>query len=121
MNQFIGSGSLASELLVLLIDGVEEEAVVQGTVSGGVAINDVLAHIMQDDAPFGGVGDSGTGSYHGYEGFINFSHSKTVFSQTPYEFPLKITRPPYGAGIRRFLDIMIRIKWERDKQPLLKV
>ena len=65
-------------------------------------------HKQIDDAPFGGVGDSGTGSYHGYEGFINFSHSKTVFSQTPYEFPLKITRPPYGAGIRRFLDIMIR-------------
>ena len=65
-------------------------------------------HGTVDDAPFGGVGDSGTGSYHGYEGFINFSHSKTVFSQTPYEFPLKITRPPYGAGIRRFLDIMIR-------------
>tara|TARA_Y100001970_G_C14218427_1_gene851073 strand:- start:8 stop:1462 length:1455 start_codon:yes stop_codon:yes gene_type:complete len=86
----------------------EAAAVVQGTVSGGVAINDVIAHIMQDDAPFGGVGDSGTGSYHGYEGFINFSHSKTVFTQTPYEFPLKITRPPYGTGIRRFLEIMIR-------------
>ena len=56
----------------------EENKVINSTTSGGVTVNDVITHIMQDDAPFGGVGPSGTGAYHGREGFINFSHAKTV-------------------------------------------
>jgi len=52
-------------------DRNEENRVINSTTSGGVAVNDVITHIMQEDAPFGGVGPSGTGSYHGKEGFIN--------------------------------------------------
>lgn len=89
-------------------DREEENKVVNRTTSGGVAVNDVITHIMQDDAPFGGVGPSGTGAYHGKEGFINFSHAKTVFRQTPFEFAAGMLRPPYGDKIRKVLDGMIK-------------
>lgn len=48
------------------------------THSGGLAVNDTLLHVAADDAPFGGIGDSGVGHYHGIEGFKTFSHAKTV-------------------------------------------
>lgn len=89
-------------------DRQEENRVVNRTTSGGVAVNDVITHIMQDDAPFGGVGPSGTGAYHGREGFVNFSHAKTVFRQTPFEFAAGMLRPPYGDKIRKVLDGMIK-------------
>lgn len=52
--------------------------VINNTHSGGVAINDTIMHVAADDAPFGGVGNSGIGHYHGYEGFLTFSKAKTV-------------------------------------------
>ncbi|MFV0488393.1 MAG: aldehyde dehydrogenase family protein, partial [Vibrio fluvialis] len=60
--------------------------VLKRTHSGGVAINDTLLHVAADDAPFGGLGESGMGHYHGLEGFQTFSHAKTVlhsFSKLP--------------------------------------
>ena len=89
-------------------DPAEENKVVNSTTSGGVSVNDVITHIMQDDAPFGGVGPSGMGSYHGREGFVNFSHAKTIFRQTPFEFAAGMLRPPYGNKIRKVLDGMIK-------------
>jgi len=56
----------------------EADYVLANTHSGGVSINDTLKHLAQDDMPFGGVGDSGMGHYHGKEGFITFSHAKSV-------------------------------------------
>ena len=91
-------------------DADEENRVVKSTTSGGVSVNDVLTHIMQDDAPFGGVGPSGMGSYHGYEGFVNFSHAKTVFRQTPFEFAAGMLRPPYGDKARKLINGMIKNK-----------
>ncbi len=89
-------------------DSTEENKVVNSTTSGGVAVNDVITHIMQDDAPFGGVGPSGTGAYHGLEGFINFSHAKTVFRQTSFEFAAGIMRPPYGDKIRNVMASIVK-------------
>ena len=89
-------------------DNVEEKKVVNSTTSGGVAVNDVITHIMQDDAPFGGVGPSGTGAYHGFEGFLNFSHTKTVFRQSPFELVAGVMRPPYGKKIRKMLTSIIK-------------
>ncbi len=89
-------------------DKAEENKVVTRTTSGGVSVNDVLSHIQQDDAPFGGVGPSGTGSYHGWEGFVNFSHAKTVFRQTPVEFLAGILRPPYNDKLIKMLGTMIK-------------
>ena len=86
----------------------EEDKVINSTTSGGVTVNDVITHIMQDDAPFGGVGPSGTGAYHGREGFINFSHAKTVFRQSPFEFAAGALRPPYGEKTRKMLAGIIK-------------
>ena len=58
--------------------GAEQQHVLRQTHAGGVTINDCLTHIAQDDMPFGGVGDSGIGAYHGKEGFLSLSHGKSV-------------------------------------------
>tara|TARA_Y100000590_G_scaffold417127_1_gene516547 strand:+ start:244 stop:444 length:201 start_codon:yes stop_codon:yes gene_type:complete len=52
--------------------------ILENTHSGGVSINDTVMHVAADDAPFGGVGHSGMGHYHGHEGFLTFSKAKTV-------------------------------------------
>ena len=86
-------------------DAAEQESVVSGTTAGGVTVNDVIFHVAQEDLPFGGVGPSGMGSYHGLDGFREFSHRKAVFSQIKKDIgPLQMMRPPYGAGIRKYLD-----------------
>lgn len=74
---------------------------------GGMVVNDLLAHILQDDLPFGGVGDSGMGCYHGYDGFKNFSHGKAVYTQSKLD-PLKILRPPYSGFVESYIDKQIK-------------
>ena len=59
-------------------DKDEADYVLENSHSGGVSVNDTLKHLAQDDMPFGGIGDSGMGHYHGKEGFITFSHAKAV-------------------------------------------
>ena len=86
-------------------DAAEREAVLSRTTAGGVTVNDVVMHVVQEDLPFGGVGPSGMGSYHGVDGFREFSHRKAVFSQIKNDIgPLKMLRPPYGPAIRKYLD-----------------
>ncbi len=78
-------------------DKAEENAVLDRTTSGGVCFNDVISHIMQDDMPFGGIGPAGMGHYHGKEGFIEFSHVKSVYRQTGIDVHgIAGMRPPYG-------------------------
>ena len=90
-------------------DAAEREKVLGGTTSGGVTVNDVVFHVAQEDLPFGGVGPSGMGSYHGYDGFKEFSHRKAVYSQLKKDIgPLVQMRPPYGAGFRKYLDGAIK-------------
>ena len=77
-------------------DKTEEEKVLARTTSGGVTVNDVIMHVAQDDLPFGGVGPSGMGCYHGLEGFKNFSHAKSIYSQSKLASKLaSAMRPPY--------------------------
>lgn len=78
------------------------------TVSGGVTINDTLWHLAQEDQPFGGVGPSGCGAYHGEWGFRTFSKEKPVFYR-PALSGLPLLRPPYGAGFERVLALLRRI------------
>jgi coniferyl-aldehyde dehydrogenase len=90
-------------------DAAEQEKVLTGTTSGGVTVNDVVFHVAQEDLPFGGVGPSGMGSYHGLDGFKEFSHRKAVYSQLKKDIgPLVQMRPPYGPGIRKYLDGAIK-------------
>lgn len=77
-------------------DSTQERKVLDRTTSGGVTVNDVIMHVTQEDLPFGGVGPSGMGSYHGYDGFKNFSHTKAIFSQSKTVSKLAAAiRPPY--------------------------
>ncbi|MDP3759464.1 MAG: coniferyl aldehyde dehydrogenase [Ramlibacter sp.] len=76
-------------------DRGNRERVLRETVSGGVTVNDVLLHIAQENLPFGGVGDSGSGAYHGEYGFRIFSKEKPVFEQSRLAGTW-LLRPPYG-------------------------
>ncbi len=77
-------------------DSAEEREVLTRTTSGGVTVNDVIMHIAQEDLPFGGVGPSGMGSYHGFDGFKNFSHAKAIYTQSSTVSKLAAAmRPPY--------------------------
>jgi coniferyl-aldehyde dehydrogenase len=83
-------------------DSDERERVLTRTTSGGVTVNDVMFHVSMDDLPFGGVGPSGMGSYHGHEGFKTFSHARSVYRQTKLDVgKLAGIRPPYGKAILR--------------------
>ncbi|MEL7100797.1 MAG: coniferyl aldehyde dehydrogenase [Pseudomonadota bacterium] len=81
-------------------DAAEKNEVLARTTSGGVTVNDVIFHVAQEDLPFGGVGPSGMGSYHGYDGFREFSHAKSIYTQTGNEI-LAMMRPPYGEKFRK--------------------
>jgi coniferyl-aldehyde dehydrogenase len=77
-------------------DGHEQRDVLSRTTSGGVTVNDVIMHIAQEELPFGGVGPSGMGSYHGIDGFKNFSHAKAVYLQSKWISRLATAvHPPY--------------------------
>ena len=78
-------------------DHAEQRQVLEQTLSGGVTINDVMMHAALHDAPFGGIGASGMGHYHGREGFLQFSHMRTVF-KAPAHDPRREwgLLPPYG-------------------------
>jgi coniferyl-aldehyde dehydrogenase len=80
-------------------DKIEEQRFLTCTTSGGVCINDVMFHMLQKDLPFGGIGASGMGAYHGIEGFKTFSHAKSIYRQTKKFNVAKLAGllPPYGA------------------------
>jgi len=88
-------------------DAAEEKQVLERTVSGGVTVNDVVMHVSMEDLPFGGIGPSGMGAYHGIEGFRTFSHAKAVFRQAKMDVTAML-RPPYGEKIQKVLDQQIR-------------
>ena len=85
------------------------DQVLRRTISGGVTVNDALLHIAQENLPFGGVGDSGIGAYHGEYGFRLFSKEKPVFVQSKLAGTW-LLRPPYGklaASVMRNLRRMV--------------
>lgn len=86
-------------------DAKEQDYVLGHTLSGGVTLNDTMMHPGMLDAPFGGIGDSGMGHYHGREGFIEFSHVRTVF-KAPAAEPRKEwgTVPPYPQWLEAFIE-----------------
>lgn len=84
-----------------------QNQVLQSTMAGGVCINETLVHIAQDDLPFGGVGASGLGHYHGRFGFDAMSKLKPVFRQSRLN-ALGLLAPPYGGLVARALRVMLR-------------
>ena len=89
-------------------DGAARDQVLAGALAGGVTINDTMLHIAQHSLPFGGVGASGQGHYHGEYGFRRFSHQKPVFVQARWS-GVKWIRPPYGRSIGRLLALLARL------------
>ena len=81
--------------------------VVGRVTSGGVTVNDCVFHVGQPALPFGGVGASGMGRYHGFDGFETFSHKKGIMLQRRWS-PLALLRPPYDATTRRILALLLR-------------
>jgi len=89
-------------------DNSNRDQVLARTISGGVTVNDCIWHIAQEDQPFGGVGASGTGAYHGEWGFRTFSKEKPVFTQSRLN-GMFLMYPPYGKTIERMLALLKRI------------
>ncbi len=90
-------------------DPGETRHVLEHSQSGGVTVNDVATHFLADELPFGGIGASGMGAYHGEHGFRRFSHARAVFYQTRLDVVGWVgLRPPYGRRIRRALDWLLR-------------
>jgi coniferyl-aldehyde dehydrogenase len=87
-------------------NGTHRDRVLSTTISGGVTINDVCWHVAQENLPFGGVGASGCGAYHGEQGFRTFSKEKPVFHQTALN-GFVLFRPPFG---RTFHTLIGRLK-----------
>ena len=90
-------------------DAGEREQVLTRTISGGVTVNDVIFHVSMEDLPFGGVGPSGIGSYHGVEGFREFSHARSVYTQPKIDVAkLGGFKPPYGPATEKAVRAMMK-------------
>lgn len=90
-------------------DADEREKVLNRTISGGVTVNDVIFHISAEDLPFGGIGPSGIGAYHGPEGFREFSHARAVYTQPKLDVArLAGLKPPYGERAQKMLKLMAK-------------
>jgi acyl-CoA reductase-like NAD-dependent aldehyde dehydrogenase len=83
------------------------QIVLERTVSGGACINDVMLQFAENNLPFGGVGDSGTGAYHGRDGFERFSHKRAIFEQSARS-ATGLLEPPYGKRFKLLLRLLSR-------------
>jgi coniferyl-aldehyde dehydrogenase len=83
------------------------ERVTRETIAGGMSVNETLMHIAAEGLPFGGVGASGMGAYHGYEGFATFSQMKPVFTQARVN-ARKLIAPPYGKLVNLLIGVMLK-------------
>ncbi len=83
------------------------DTVLSHTIAGGVSVNDTLLHIAQHGLPFGGIGASGMGGYHGEAGFRTFSHMKPVFRQARFN-SAGLLNPPYGKRFRKIVDLLLK-------------
>lgn len=89
-------------LYLMSFDKATQHLVLNKTKAGGVCINEAAMHVAQDDLPFGGVGDSGMGQYHGHEGFLALSKAKAVFSRGRFSLGSLIF-PPYNQAIQKLI------------------
>lgn len=90
-------------------DGRRVNSVLEQVMAGGVTVNDCLFHVGAASLPFGGVGASGMGRYHGIHGFRTFSNEKGVLLQSRWS-PLALLRPPYGDQAKRLLNLLMRTR-----------
>jgi len=104
--QYINDRPKPLALYLFSHDRALQDRYLQQTLSGGVTLNDTLLHAGQHHLPFGGVGTSGMGHYHGREGFLTFSKLRPVFRQGPLR-TVDFLMPPYAGLAQRMLDFML--------------
>ncbi|QWT19194.1 coniferyl aldehyde dehydrogenase [Bacillus sp. NP157] len=104
---YVNAGARPLALYYFGNDRAAQERVLEKTVAGGVTINDTVVHLTQDNLPFGGIGPSGMGGYHGFDGFRTFSHARGVYRQSRFDVTAML-RPPYGDAIRRVLALKLK-------------
>jgi coniferyl-aldehyde dehydrogenase len=97
-------------LYIFTRDRSLSDTVIAHTHSGGVTVNDCALHVAQHDLPFGGIGNSGMGQYHGMEGFLEFSKLRPVFHQAPFSSTAALT-PPYGTFATRVSQAIKKFPW----------
>jgi len=85
----------------------EIDRVLDKTIAGGVCVNETILHVGMDDLPFGGVGPSGMGHYHGREGFETFSKKKPIFRQSRLSATPVFLRPPFGKALDALLKFLV--------------
>lgn len=105
--EYIKARPRALSLMLFTHDKSLKHRVVNETHSGAVSVNDALTYVAVDDLPFGGVGASGMGKYMGREGFLTFSHSKTVFVRPTLFNSARLLYAPYGTTVLRWLRALI--------------
>lgn len=107
--QYINSKPRPLGLYYFGNDTKEERFILDRTTSGGVTLNDVITHVAQDDLPFGGVGNSGMGSYHGFDGFKTFSHAKSIYRQSNIDVAnLAGMSPPFNEKTEKTIRQMLK-------------
>jgi aldehyde dehydrogenase (NAD+) len=106
-KSFIGARPKPLALYVFAQEDDVVDDIVDGTSSGGVCVNQTLLHLVPADLPFGGVGDSGMGAYHGKTGFDAFSHRKSVLRK-PIRPDLKLLYPPYKPLVEKLVRRIVR-------------
>jgi aldehyde dehydrogenase (NAD+) len=104
--EFVNDREKPLALYVFAEDDDTVDELLSQTTSGGACVNHVIQHLVPADLPFGGVGESGTGRYHGQSGFDTFSNLRSVLKK-PTKMDLKILYPPYTSKkekmIRKFI------------------
>jgi aldehyde dehydrogenase (NAD+) len=111
--KFVNERPKPLAVYVFTSTGSVGKRVIRDTSSGGAVINDVVVHNAVCDLPFGGVGASGMGAYHGRTGFETFSHRKAVFHQSTLIDSGKLRYPPYSKGQLQ------RLEWIFKSVPAL--
>ena len=101
-------------------DSTDRRRVLDRTTSGNVGLDSTLLHYAQDDLPFGGVGASGMGAYHGIEGFRAMSHAKGIYAQGRRN-GANFLRPPFGARADRLLAALLSERLHRLREGLSRI
>ncbi len=105
--QYVNSRPRPLALYYFGHDGNDIKHLLDQTIAGGVSINETIMHISQEDLPFGGVGPSGMGAYHGKFGFDTFSKLKPVFHQSRFN-GLFLFKPPYGKRFKALINLLMK-------------
>ena len=103
--RYLDSRPVPLTLYVFCQDHRRTEHILANTRSGGVVVNSTMIHLGNPDIPFGGMGESGIGAYHGYTGFLAFSHQRSIVSEGRFSL-LSRFFPPYTTGVKRFAGLV---------------